>query len=93
MVSLAVDDLDAIKSYSIASDLQMAPFLPVSTGSYHRKKWSPHFLTEIFVEEHKGLELENYVQSSEQLKHSGMEISGLRKQFLEKAAEVVEEEG
>ena len=82
VVSLAHDDLDQLKSYSIASDLHMAPFLPVSTGSYHQKTWSPHFLTENFVEEHKDLELENYVRSSEELKHCGIEISGLRKQFL-----------
>ena len=68
VVSLAVDDLDAIKSYSIASDLQMASFLPVSTGSKYKKKWTPHFLTENFLQQNKELELEKYAQSPEQLK-------------------------
>ena len=71
----------------------MAPFVPISTGSYHQKKWTPFFLTENFMEEHKELELEQFAQSSEQLKQHGIVISNLRKQFLKKAVDVVEVEG
>ena len=45
----------------------MAGFLPISTGSYYQKKWTPHFLTEHFLEEHKELELERFTLSTEQL--------------------------
>ena len=71
------DEVDDIRSYSIASDLSMAPFLPISTGSYYQKKWSPHFLAEHFLEQHKDLELETFAQSPEQLKQYGSEISNM----------------
>ena len=71
----------------------MAGFLPISTGSKYKKKWTPHFLTENFLEQNKELELEGYAQSPEKLKQHGMEISDLRKQFLKKAVEAVEEDG
>ena len=68
VISMSHDELEDIRSYSIATDLSMASFLPISTGSYYQKKWSPHFLTEHFLEQHKELELEKYALSSEQLK-------------------------
>ena len=68
VVSMSHDELEDIRSYSIASDLSMAPFLPISTGSYYQKKWTPYFLAEHFLEQHKELELEKFALSSEQLK-------------------------
>ena len=71
----------------------MAAFIPVSTGTYYQKKWSAHFLTEDFLEQHKTLELEQYSLSCQQLQQRGIEVSHLRGQFLQKAVDEVVQEG
>ena len=81
MISLDHEDLQRIQLREIATDLKIAPFLPLPSKLRKERNWAPLFFSKDFLEEHKEIKVEDFELSTQVLKSLGIEVSKARERF------------
>ena len=78
VISLDLDNLTALRTYDLATDLLVASALPGVDQGRRNKTWLPVFSSETFTREHDDISLENYRLRPRKLKRLGIEVSKIR---------------
>ena len=93
IISLSDDNIQSLNLRVIATDLLMAPNLPIGSPSKKNTNWKPVFFSDNFTRENKDITLDKFVIEQENLMQIGINVSKRRKLFLEAAEEAARNDG
>ncbi len=78
MICFDQADIHSTKLHVIATDLQLAPFVPHEPSKRREKNWKPIFFSKEFVREHQDMILDTYCLGERRLKNLGIEVTKAR---------------
>ena len=85
VINIDKDDLSNLKLRDLATELLMAPYLPIQSTARKGRSWELLFYPKDFIKEHKSIELNDFLLPDQKLKTLGIEVSKARERFKQAA--------